>query len=222
MQQCPYCHVTIAGHKTCCPLCQGPLIGSPEAETEVFPALVQPRFSRSFIVRLLAMIAISVSVICILINRAFPTRIWWSLFVTAGAGCIWLAAAVGLSNRRSALQGITWQVFLVPGLSVLWDWWTGWRGWSVDFVLPCVCTAALLTMLTLVLILHLSARSFAGYIALVCVLGTVVPGILLWLDIIRTILPSLICIGLSVLLLVGLLLFQGPVLHQEFVRRFHL
>ena len=99
MQRCPSCRVTVAGHKTCCPLCGGQLSGTPESDTEVFPALDKPRFTTGFVLRLLALIAIAVSVICVLVNIAIGWHALWSLFVVAGAVCVWVAAAVGAVRR---------------------------------------------------------------------------------------------------------------------------
>ena len=137
MQRCPSCRVTVAGHKSCCPLCGGQLTGTPEPDTEVFPALEKPRFTGNFILRVLALIAVAVSAVCVLVNIALGMHVLWSLFVTVGAACVWAAAAVGIAYRRDIMQNLGWQAVLIPLLSVLWDVWTGWRGWSVDFVLPC-------------------------------------------------------------------------------------
>ena len=70
MQRCPNCKVTVAGHKACCPLCGGRLSGTPEPDTEVFPSLEKPRFTGSFALRLLGLLAIAVTVVCLLVNLA--------------------------------------------------------------------------------------------------------------------------------------------------------
>ncbi|MDY3618236.1 DUF6320 domain-containing protein [Agathobaculum sp.] len=221
MQHCPYCHVTVAGHKRCCPLCGGELAGEPAPDTEVFPALQKTRLTSGLILRVLALIAILVSAVCVLVNLAVSTRVWWSLFVVVGAACVWVASAIGVAYRRDVMQNIAWQAFLIPALSVAWDWWTGWRGWSLDFVLPCVCVAALLTMLVLAPALKLPVRAFAGGFVAACVLG-LVPAVLVACGKIGVVLPSLICSGLSVALLAVLLLFQWQTIKGEFQRRFHL
>lgn len=221
MQHCPYCHVTVAGHKSCCPLCGGKLTGEPAPETEVFPPPKKTHLTSGFLLRLLAFIAIVVSAVCVLVNLAVSTRVWWSLFVVVGAACVWIAAAVGIAYRRDILQNIAWQAALIPALSVVWDLWIGWRGWSLDFVLPCVCVAALLTMLVLAPALQLPVRAFIGGFLSACALG-LVPAVLIACGKIRIVLPSIICSGLSVALLAVLLLFQWPTLKGELQRRFHL
>ena len=81
MQRCPHCKVTIAGHKTCCPLCGGTLIGTPEPDTEVFPVLEKPPVSGGFVLRILALLAIVVSATCLLINFELYPEVWWSFFM---------------------------------------------------------------------------------------------------------------------------------------------
>ena len=85
MQRCPNCKVTVAGHKACCPLCGGRLSGTPEPDTEVFPSLEKPRFTGSFALRLLGLLAIAVTVVCLLVNLALGMDDWWWIFVAVGA-----------------------------------------------------------------------------------------------------------------------------------------
>ncbi len=221
MQHCPYCRVTIAGDKICCPLCGGRLSGKAEPETEVFPALERPRFTKSFTLRLLAFLTVIASAISVLVNIALSTRIWWSLFVVAGAVCFWCAVAVGIAYRRDITQNIGWQIVLISVLSVLWDFGTGWRGWSLDFVLPCVCTGGLLTMLLVSVLLKIPVRTFAGPYLAGCCLG-LTPLIFIALDKISFVLPSLICAGVSIILVALLAIFEWQTVKAEFMRRFHL
>lgn len=221
MQRCVNCRVTIAGHKTCCPLCGGQLTGTPEPDTEVFPALEKPRFTTGFVLRLLALVAIAVSVVCVLVNIAMRTSSPWSLFVVAGAACVWIAAAVGVAYRRDVTQNIGWQVVLIPQLSILWDAWTGWRGWSLDYVLPCVCIVGIAGMLLIAVLCRLPLRRYAGPLIGVCALG-LLPLVLVVLDRVQAFLPSLLCAGLSLLSLAALALFQWQTIKAEFLRRFHL
>ena len=102
MQRCPSCRVTVAGHKTCCPLCGGQLSGTPEPDTEVFPALDKPRFTTGFVLRLLALIAIAVSVVCMLVNIATG---WHApLVAVRGGGC---GVRLGWRRRSAWLTGVT-------------------------------------------------------------------------------------------------------------------
>ena len=194
MLRCPSCGVTVAGNKTSCPLCGGPLTGTPDPDSEIFPRIPKPRFTNQFILRLLGLIAL--------------------------AG-LWAAAAIGISLRRDLMKNIAWQMLLIPTLSILWDWGTGWRGWSIDYVLPCVSGAALITMCLLARLLRLPLPSFASRLLLACLLG-LVPAVLLACGALRVVIPSLICSALSIVALCALALFFGPMLRAELHRRLHL
>lgn len=221
MLYCPYCRVSVAGDKTACPLCGGRLTGQAEPDTEVFPLIARPRFTDSFVLRLLAFLAVIVSAVCVLVNMAVGTRVWWSLFVVLGAACVWLASWIGIRYRRDVTQNIGWQVALIAALSFLWDRGTGWRGWSLDFVLPCVCIAGLLTMLLIAVLLKLPLSTFAGPYLSVCAIG-LLPLVLILCGAVNVPLPSLICAGLSIVQLAVLVMFHWQTFKNEFQRRFHM
>ena len=221
MQRCPHCKVTIAGHKTCCPLCGGTLIGTPEPETEVFPVLEKPPVSGGFVLRILALLAIVVSATCLLINFELYPEVWWSFCVVMGAGCVWLTVAIGVKHRRDPMQSIGWQVVVIPILSILWDHLTGWNRWSLDFVLPCVCVAGMLMVLALALCMRMPVHAFAGVFVGVCLVG-LMPLLLLVLGQVDFRIPSLISSGVAIILLAGLLLLQWRTVRSEISRRLHL
>lgn len=221
MQRCPYCNVKIAGAKRCCPLCGGALEGGRDPGSEVFPPLKQPLAADKLILRVLALVGLSATAVCVLVNIAMGTQVWWSLFVAAGMLCLYLTTAVGVAYRRDILQNIGWQVILVSALSILWDLGMGWQGWSLDFVFPCACAAGLLTMLLLAVLLRLPVQSFAGVFGAACALG-LVPGFLAGFGKLRVMLPSLLCAGLSAILLFTMVLFHWRTFKEELLRRFHL
>ena len=220
MQHCGFCQVDVAGNKARCPLCGSPLQGQGSADTEVFPQIRTSCASISLL-RVLALVAISISLICVLVNIATGTQIWWSLFVAAGLLCNYLLVSVAVSYRRDPIQNIGWQVVLMSLLSVLWDWATGWLGWSLDFVLPCVCIAGLVVVITVAVLLRLPLRAVASVLSGTCLLG-ILPGFLAGLGVVGILLPSLICTGVSGIVLAALLIFRWAVIRSEFSRRFHL
>ena len=63
-------------------------------------------------------------------------------------------------------------------LAVAWDMGTGWHGWSVDFILPILCTVSIGMMVVMARFLHLQLREYVIYMLMEIVYGLVV-GILL-------------------------------------------
>lgn len=222
MQHCPFCQVDVAGDKDCCPLCGGPLQGEGRPEEELFPPEArQSGWSRRGVLRVLALAAAAVTALCVMINAATGTEVWWALFVAAGLLCALLTCSVALHHRRDLLQNLGWQAALVSVLSVLWDLGTGWRGWSLDYVLPCVGGGGLAMALLLTRLLRLPVRSAVSVLGGLGLLG-LVPGVLAALGLVGAPLPSLLCAGLAVAVLAGLLLFRWRIAKGELSRRFHL
>lgn len=219
MQHCNYCNVDIAGDKACCPLCGGALSGEADPESEMFPVLRNHRKISALILRLLALIGITASVICVLINFTIMNRVY--LFVAAGAASTWITVWIALRYRKDVVQNITWQVFLLSFLSVGFDKWTGWYGWSLDFVVPCICLIGLLVQIVLCTTIRLPVASIAGRLSIIGLLG-VATGALAVFGKLRFALPSLICAGASVCVLAFLVIFQWQAIKSELMRRFHL
>ena len=75
-------------------------------------------------------------VICWMLNYLLTFGRWWAGYVTAGVFCTWLLIMVGYRKRKNPLKNGMWQLIIVTAGSLLWDVFTGWQGWSVDYVIP--------------------------------------------------------------------------------------
>lgn len=162
MQYCPSCRVHIAGDKRCCPLCGGKLEGTGDPKSEIFPQLAPYRPVARRVLRILTLTGAGATAVCVLVNLLVGTEVWWSLFVAAGVACGILTAALGIAYRRDIPQNIAWETALAILLAILWDAATGWRGWSLDFVFPCVCATGLLMEIALGLIMKMPVYTMTG------------------------------------------------------------
>lgn len=220
MQYCRNCKVNVEGKKSRCPLCQGELTG--EAETEMYPAFAPPRFGSTFLVKLISFIAISAGVICLVTDFLLTDgRLSWSLISAAGILCAWLTTTVAVTYRKRVLKNITWQLFLITALSVIWDRFTGWHGWSLDFVLPCACVCAMGSIILLAKLLKMKSGEYLLYVIIGCIYGLLPFGCIA-AGLVTVKYPSVICAGISVILIAALLLFRGKSTKAEMERRFHL
>lgn len=220
MKTCPKCNVTLRDHPQHCPLCQGDLVGAHD-DDRVFPVVLSMvrRFRRLF--QLLLFVTVAAAVVCVAVNYLFPAWGWWSLFVLAGLGSTWLSLTLALTKRGNIPKAIIWQVFAISGLAIAWDFGTGFRGWSLDFVVPCLCTVALAAVGISARILRLEVHDYIMYIVLDCLFG-LIPLIFLLLDLVRVAIPSVVCVAASVLALAALWIFEGAALRAELRRRTHL
>jgi len=221
MKTCEKCAVSVSGDFKKCPLCQNTLIGENQNEHETFPFIPFVTHKHSFLFRLLQLCSAAVVIISFIVNWMFPQNGFWSLFVIAGVACLWLSLFIAIRKRHNILKNLSYQVTIISILSILWDIFTGWHGWSVDFVIPIAFVSAMSATAILAHILKMQTETYIIYSFLLIVYGIIpVAFVLSGLSII--IYPSLICVAFSLLLFVALLIFEGRNMIEELKRRLHL
>jgi len=221
MMYCEKCHVSVVGDRHRCPLCQNQLIDQGGGLFEVFPVI--PTIFRQYILlfRILILISVIASVVCVLANLIFWDNRWWSLFVLAGIGCMWLSLAIVVHKRHNMARTILNQAMSISFLVVLWDLGTGWRGWSIDYVIPIVFVTAMIVMAIVAKIMKLHPDEYLIYILQVALFG-IIPIIFFLTGILHVILPSLICVAGCVIFIAALFVFRVEALRLELDRRLHL
>jgi hypothetical protein len=221
MKFCSKCKVSVAGQRKYCPLCQRELQGLDTNDHEIFPEIPTIFHQYNLFFRILILLSVIASIISILINMLIPSRIWWSFFVAAGIGCFWLSMAIAISKRRNIPKNILYQVVDIAALAVLWDLFTGWRGWSIDYVIPIACTVAMLSMAIIAKVTNLQVKDYIIYLVIDGLFG-IVPFVFTFTGLLSERFPSLICVAASIISLVALLLFHGDDMRTELRRRLHL
>ncbi|MGE4548478.1 MAG: DUF6320 domain-containing protein [Intestinibacillus sp.] len=218
MKYCPNCKVSVSGMPARCPLCQSGLTG--EGTMSSFPPPLQQR-TRQFFLRLLIFLSVAGALICVLINTLLPRTGAWSLFVVAGIACLWLSLGVAIRKRRSLLKNITWQAILLSTLAIVWDISTGWRAWSVNFVVPCIFLANMLLTPLLARLMRMPTSAYLVYFCLVFTFG-LIPAAFLLTGLVSVWLPSFLSVACSGISLLALCVFGGRTMLDELHRRFHL
>lgn len=221
MRYCEKCKVSVAGSHRLCPLCQGVLVQRGEDAPEVFPNIPTIHRQHSLFFRLLIFLSVVAGVVSVTVNLMLPQTGGWSFFVVVGIVCLWVSLALAIRKRRNIPKNIMYQVVLAAALSVLWDWITGWRGWSLDFVVPIVCIAAMAAMAVLSKVMPLYVDDYMIYLIIDGIFG-LLPLIFYFTGNLNIPYPSLICIAISIISLAGLLLFEGEKMRAELKKRFHL
>ena len=218
MKYCSKCKVSIVSSNDKCPLCQG-LIESGKAD-DVFPYVPTIYKKYHLFFRLLIFISLVISAICIFINVLFPTDIYWSIFVLAGFACLILLLRISLDKHHNIPKTILWQVVAISILSLLWDYFTGWRGWSVAFVIPIICVVGSIDLVIIVKVMKMYITDYLFYFLLTILLG-IIP-LAFWLTGLVTVYyPSVICAFLNICALIAMFVFEGGAVIDELKRRFH-
>lgn len=218
MKYCDKCKVSVRGKETVCPLCQNRLTGTDEEALYPNIPTIYKQFELFF--KLLILATITAGVTCVAINLILPRHGYWSVFVVFGLLCFWLSLAYAVRRKDNLPKNITFQAAMVSGLCVLWDFFTGWHGWSLDYVFPIICIAAMISLAVLSRVMRMPAGDYIVYLFVVVLFG-IVPFILYLTGFVCIIIPSVICIGLSVVTLSALILFEGANMIAEIQKHFH-
>ena len=163
-------------------------------------------------------LCIVVAVVCGMLNYLTLETLNWFWFAAAGCFCGWLVVFVAYAKRRNILKNEAWQLLIITILCILWDHFTGWRGWSLDFVFPFGSLAVLGSVPVIARVNHLESEEYLYYFMQAAMIGCV-PLILLWTDLVHYKIPSVVCVGISFLVLAGLFIFQKKNMTREFHKK---
>lgn len=217
---CEQCSIRLLGTKNTCPFCGSTLTGTPVRES-AFPALQVGQPPNWFALRLSLFITVAAAIICVTINASVTPEKWWSLFILGGLCSLWCTIGLALYKRRNVLKLILWQVGLVVGLSILWDILTGFHRWSINFVLPIICTVTLIVLPVIARVMKRDIRDYIIYLMIDMIWG-VSAFVLIICGLLTVLLPTYICLGTSVLIMSAFIVFQGKTLWSELRRRMHI
>ena len=221
MKYCEKCTVKAAVNTKRCPLCQNRLTELGGGEGSIFPPVMTVYHQFGVFFKLLILGSVAAAVICVAINLMLPQSGMWSMFVVMGVACLWIALAFALRTRHNFLKNLVYQAIVISVLSVVWDWVTGWRGWSIDYVIPIICMVAMVLLAVIVKIKHMEISDYIIYMALFGIFG-IIPIIFYLTGSLRILYPSLICVAQSIISLAALIIFEGENVRAELKRRLHL
>lgn len=221
MKTCEKCAVTVAGDAIKCPLCQNALTEEEQEQDAVFPFIPIVKYEYSLLYRILQLCSAFAVIVSCIVNWMFPKSGLWSLFVVAGVACVWISISIAVRKRHNILKNMAYQVSIISVLSVLWDLFTGWRGWSTDFVIPIAFACAMVATTILARVLKMQVGDYIIYLFLLILYG-IIPTAFVLSGLSGIVYPSLICVAGSLLSLAVLLIFEGKNMIEELKRRLHL
>lgn len=221
MQYCDNCKLSVKGDNHICPLCGGILSGDGKDEEEVFPRIPTMYQEFNLFIRIIVMISVSVVIISFAANAIFTRQSRWSFFVAFGILCMWISLFFILRKRNNIPKTIVWQVGILGILSVVWDYSTGWRGWSTNYVIPTICVGAMIVMAVAAKILKIGVSDLIIYLLVDGIFGFV-PVIFLILGQVDVGYPSVICVACSAINLLALIVFEGDNMKNELKKRMHI
>ncbi len=221
MRYCEKCGVRVLGTLRSCPLCQGFLSGEPDPAENVYPDIPLSGKLSAPLLRLLFLAAAAAAAVCGAVVLSVPRYSWLALSILAGLGSGCLSVGIAVLKRKKPFNAVFWQICILSLLAAAWDYGTGFRGWSLDFVLPILYACTMLAMAVTARLLRLQVQDYLVYLVMDILLG-LLPLLLLLSGALRVAYPSAVCVAVSLILLAVLVLFEGPALKGELLRRLHL
>ena len=226
MKTCPHCHIRVGGDTGYCPLCQNRLTG--EQGTPWFPPTA-PRIHRaSLFYKVVAFVVLTLTVIAGAVDFLLvdDPHLHFSLLMLVWGLAALAVLRVLLRRRYNGPRLVFNLLLLVSALIVFTDRFTGYTGYSLDLVVPILCSV---TLVCNFIFAFLHSRFTAN--ALVYLLMNIgvglLPYILLFFRIDRGridghSIPWVLCLIISVVTFLGLVIFKGRDLRSEIEKRLHL
>lgn len=219
MKKCEKCNVDVRGVHTVCPLCQSKLKG--EDDRRVFPRVLTLYKQFALLFKIMLMGTVVATAASVAVNVLIPQSGTWSKFVVFGVVCFWITVAVALHKINNIPQSITSQTVVICVLTVLWDLLTVWHGWSIDYAIPITCTAAIVAMFVLSLVLKWEASDYIMFMFTDVFFGMITLVFYL-IGLVHVAIPTVCCIAVSAVALIWMIIFEGKRMREEFTKRFHL
>lgn len=221
MRYCDKCNITVDGPVSYCPLCQNILEG--ESDGTTYPKIEKPVFEHKIYVAIVAFVSVVVAAMCVALNIMLYTshKRLWSVFVIAGILCFWISFAMALKKRQNIPKSIVWQVGIISLMAIAIDKFGGNIGWAIDYVVPILCICAMISMKFVTRIKQMRMEEYIVYLIIDCVFG-LVPAVFIALGMVHTVIPSAICIAVSIIAMGAVAIFQYNLLKKELHRRMHM
>lgn len=189
--------------------------------TEIFPYIPTAYRAHHLFFKILIFACVCAAVLSVLINILTFRGHYWCIYVLLGILCFWIALVVAVCKRRNIPKNILSQVVALSVLAVLWDWFTGWRGWSIDYVMPIACICAIVAIAVLSKVMKAGISDYMAYL-LTDIVFSIVPVVLYAAGALNVIYPSLICTSIGVISFAALLIFWGHDMAAELNKRLHI
>lgn len=221
MLYCEQCKTEINGNHTVCPLCQCSLKGTPEEYLSDYPLIMPHKSVFDIAPKIMRFVAVFSCVVCVLINYVTYNYTMWSAFVVGGIACGWIAIKIGVPMRANLIKGFQIELYIICVLSVIWDYATGWRGWSISIVIPIATAACMVIMNMLAILLNKHTKEYLIYLVMVDLVGFAT-AIILFIDSIEIKLPAVVCVGTSCAFLARIIFFERKTAVKELKKKLHM
>lgn len=223
MKNCKHCDVIILDDSKTCPLCKGVLVepeDTLEATANGYPSVAFSADRFHLVNRIMLFISVIIIVASIAINYLFYDDLYWSLISIVVVLYSWTIVRHAIINSIHLANKIMVQSLSGAVIVACIDLVIGYRGWSVDYVIPQIAIAANLGIFILLIISKLDWKRYVLQQMGMAFFG-LIPMILLLVGIVDHPLMTYVATGISVVILLFTVILGDKSVKNEMIRRFH-
>lgn len=221
MGKCRNCNIEILDRTDHCPLCHSVLEQTEELEN-MYPNVRSIMRSFNFLTRIYLFCALLLEAVLITVNYMQPEpKIWWSVITGLALLYVYVLlryAILGKSGYRSKVLLLT-SIAILSAIAI--DIVTGYRGWSLDYVLPVGIVAVDVIIIACMII---NKRNWQSYIMwqISMILCSILPIIFYYSELEKKEFLAFLPIAVSSALFLGTVIIGDRRAYMELKRRFHI
>ena len=227
--RCQKCGLTCSGERVYCPLCKKRIIdegtedSSIKEDFDVFP-VTQKKQADFIFMKIVTFAALAAVIVAGMVDRmmVLSDRTWQPIFflVVIGVAGGYALLIVGQRKWKNIRKMVMYEVIIGMILCIAYDWYTGWKGWSVQIVLPLTVVGMNLLYFILGFVDRKHQTDYGIYF-LLTIIATVFVVILVCVGVMHNTMLVTVTTGIGVLLLIAKIIFQGKTFLSELSRRLH-
>jgi len=220
MSKCRNCHIEILDNTDRCPLCQSALEKSDVPES-MYPDVISPAKKLALASRIYLFCAIVLESLLVGLNILLGHEFLWCVFPGIALLYVYLLLRYALLGK-SGYRGKAFMLTLTAVLmAVAADFATGYRGWSVDYVLP---LGIIFMDISIFVLMMVNRRCWHSYIIWVIfmLLCSLIPAGLFIAELDHNACFAFLPLTLSGYLFLGSMIIGGRRAKLELKRRFHI
>ena len=227
--RCQKCGLTFSGERVYCPLCKKRIIDEGTADSsikedfDVCP-VTQKKQADFIFMKIVTFAALAAVIVAGMVDRlmVLSDRTWQPIFflVVIGVAGGYALLIVGQRKWKNIRKMVMYEVIIGMILCIAYDWYTGWKGWSVQIVLPLTVVGMNLLYFVLGFVDRKHQTDYGIYF-LLTIIATVLVVILVCVGVMHNTMLVTVTTGIGVLLLLAKIIFQGKTFLSELSRRLH-
>lgn len=204
----------------CCPLCKSILEQTEELENMYPDVRIRMRRLKLFS-RIYLFCAILAEAALFCVNLLTESQIWWSAITGLAFLYFYMVLRYAILGKSGYKSKVTVLVILSILIAVVIDFVLGYRGWSVDYVLP----VGILVVDAVVLICMIgNRRNWQSYMMwqILMILCSLIPMGLYIKELEQNLYMAFLPLAVSVTIFLGTIIIGDRRARMELVRRFHI